>query len=124
DDSHITEVLTPFFEDIIVPTYAQGFSEGFEWAGAMLDGFDWSKVAGRVYYRQRVVGAPKRAIWGERPPAKLPRAGKLPPRFVFTLLVKLHPALRRRARRCAEFWATRPWHDLARRWREELRPAA
>lgn len=123
DDAHITTVMTGYFQAIAWPAQLEGFEAGFAHYGATLAGFDTAVVAGRVYMRPRIAGAPAQAIWGDKPPAKLPGPGKAPPRLIMKLLFKLHPELRRRARRAAEVWDKRIWRDVVRRWFDELRPS-
>ncbi|MBZ0237888.1 MAG: hypothetical protein K8M05_36575, partial [Deltaproteobacteria bacterium] len=124
DEAHVDGVLTGYLDAVLTPAQQTGFAEGFAEVGAMLAGFDVARVAGHVYMRPIIAGAPRLPIWGDTPPAVIKPPGKAPPRFVFKLLFLLHPELRRRAKRAAEVWERKLWREVARRWEEELRPAA
>ena len=119
DDSHITTVLTGYTDDILIANQMRGFREGFAFYGAMLDGFDAQYAYGRWYLRPRIAGAPKLPVWGDSPPAKIKGPGKPPPKLIFKLLFKLHPEMRRRAKRAAEVWRTKAWREVAANWQVE-----
>lgn len=121
DEVHIPTVMTGFVEALLIPAQQAGFAAGFAHYGAMIAGFDVEIVAGRAYSRPRIAGAPPRPIWGEKVPAKIPGPGKPPPKLVMKLLFKLHPEMRRRARRAAEVWEKRVWREDTRVWFDELR---
>ncbi len=119
DDSHILTVLTGYTDDILIANQMQGFREGFAFYGAMLDGFDAQLAYGRWYLRPRIAGAPKLPIWGDKPPAKIKGPGKPPPKLIMKMLFKLHPEMRRRAKRAAEVWRTRAWREVVESWPNE-----
>ncbi|HTL37985.1 MAG TPA: PEP/pyruvate-binding domain-containing protein [Kofleriaceae bacterium] len=123
DDAHVNTVLTGFMDKLLWETQGAGLAEGFAYYGAMLAGFDYQWIAGRAYMRPKIAGAPAQKIWGDKAPAKIKGAGKLPPRFVFKLLMKLHPAMRKRARRAEEVYRTKAWRPVIERWATELKPA-
>ncbi|HUS29005.1 MAG TPA: PEP/pyruvate-binding domain-containing protein [Kofleriaceae bacterium] len=124
DDAHVNTVMTGFADKLLHEAQAEGFAEGFAHYGALLAGFDIQWVAGRVYMRPRIAGAPAQKIWGDKPPAKIKAsAGKPPPKLIFKILMKLHPELRKRARRADEVWSKKLWREMVARWKTELRPA-
>src|SRR5688572_28143774 len=123
DDSHINTVMTGFTDKLIYEGQGEGFAKGFAFYGAMLAGFDRYWIGGRVYLRPKIAGAPPQKIWGEKPPAKIKGPGKPPPKLIFKILMKLHPELRKRARRAEEVYRTKVWRDVVEKWHEELRPA-
>jgi pyruvate,water dikinase len=123
DDSHINTVLTGFVDKLLTAKQGEGFAKGFAFYGAMLAGFEYSWLAGRAYMRPKIAGAPAQKIWGDKPPAKIKGAGKVPPKLVFKILMKLHPELRKRARRADEVWRTKAWREVVERWQKELKPA-
>ena len=122
DDVHITTVLTGLLEEQFIPAQAAGFAEGFAYYGAMLAGFDRHTIAGRVYMRAKIAGAPPQKIWGDNVPAKIKGPGKPPPKLIFKLLFALHPELRKRAKRAKQVWEQRVWREMCTRWFEEMRP--
>jgi rifampicin phosphotransferase len=123
DDSHINTVLTGFVDKLLTEKQGEGFARGFAFYGAMLAGFEYAWIAGRAYMRPKIAGAPAQKIWGDKPPAKIKGAGKPPPKWIFKVLMKLHPELRKRARRADDVWRTRAWREVVERWQNELKPA-
>lgn len=124
DEAHLPSVMTGYLGAVLTAAQMKGFEAGFAHYGALLAGFDTYVLAGRIYMRPRIAGAPRQPIWGDKPPAKPKSPGKPPPRLLMKLLFVLHPELRRRARRCAEVWQQRTWREMTRRWFDEQRPAA
>src|SRR5688572_11438371 len=102
------------FPRLVVPMwearYPAGFRRGFREIGALLDTLEVRCVHGWFYIRARPVGAPEKAT-------------KPPPAFIFKLLVRVHPEIRRRLARAEEAWSTRPWRKANQRWRDETSPA-
>ena len=87
-----------------------GFKETTRRYGLMLDYLEFAAVNRYIYNCARGVGAPKGA--------KAP-----PPKFIFKLLLKLHPELRRRTRRIEEVFRTKFWREDVARWDAEVKPA-
>ncbi|HYO75367.1 MAG TPA: PEP-utilizing enzyme [Thermoanaerobaculia bacterium] len=87
-----------------------GFREGMARYGLLLETMEFTVINRFVYLCARPVGAPK-------------SAKGTPPKFMFTLLTKLHPEMRRRLRRVAEVWETKAWRDDMKRWDNEWKPA-
>lgn len=88
----------------------QGFRAGMERYGLLLEYIEFAVVNGFVYICARGVGAPK----GAKGP---------PPKFIFKVLTKLHPEVRRRIRTMAEVFATKRWREDVARWDSEWKPA-
>jgi len=122
DEVHITQCVTRFLASVQFPSQVEGFERGFAEFGMTLAGFDMQTVAGHLYMRPRIAGAPPQKIWGDKPPAKIKPPGGPPPKFVFKLLFLLHPDLRRRAKRAAEVWRDCTWRAMTKRWNDETRP--
>jgi rifampicin phosphotransferase len=88
----------------------EGFRAGMERYGMLLEYLEFKVVNGFVYVCPRGVGAPK----GAKGP---------PPKFIFKVLTKLHPEVRRRIRTIAEVFATKRWRADVARWDSEWKPA-
>ena len=96
--------------DRFAEVYAEGFRRGMERSGSLLETIDIAFVNGFAYISPRPLGAP-------------PDAKGTPPRALFWLLLRLHPALRRRVRRAAEVLETKPWREDVREFFEKTKPA-
>jgi pyruvate,water dikinase len=79
--------------------------------GSLLDTLEMRMIHGFAYVAPRPVGAP-------------PDAKGTPPRFVFWLLTRLHPALRKRIRRAEEVFEKKLWREDTREFFEEIMPKA
>ncbi|HYI11610.1 MAG TPA: PEP-utilizing enzyme [Thermoanaerobaculia bacterium] len=94
--------------------YPQNATAGFRWAmaryGLLLDYIEFAMVNRYIYICPRPVGAPK----GAKGP---------PPKFIFKLLSKLHPEIRKRVRDLADSFATKRWREDMTRWDQEWKPA-
>lgn len=88
----------------------EGFRAGMERYGLLLEYLEFAVVNGFVYVCPRGVGAPR----GAKGP---------PPKFIFKVLTKLHPEVRRRMRTIAEVFATRRWRADVAKWDAEWKPA-
>lgn len=86
---------------------------GFRWSmeryGLLLDYMEFAVVNRFVYMCARGVGAPK----GAKGP---------PPKFIFKVLTKLHPEVRRRIGTVDEVFATKRWREDVARWDAEWKP--
>jgi len=91
--------------------YVEGFRRGFERYGALLETIECAMVNGFTYIGPRPLGAP-------------PEAKGAPPRPVFWLLTRLHPALRKRIKRAGEVLETRAWREDVRAFLDEDWPAS
>jgi rifampicin phosphotransferase len=96
DAAHCQRPFSRYVTGWFPTVYVKGFRAGFARIGALLDHLDVAFVHGFTFIVPRPVGAP--------PDAKGP-----PPKLVFKLLVRLHPALRRRCRTAAQVFDVRPW---------------
>jgi len=97
--------VTDFFGDL----YTRGFREGFARYGILLDTIELQFVDGFAYQRIAPLGAP-------------PGATGPPPRPVFWLLTRLHPALRRRIREAGKVFAEKRWRADVDHFFDEQRP--
>ena len=111
DVVHFPRPVTRLFAEIFPRQFAAGFDEGARAYGALLDTLEFAPVNGFMYFVPRPVGAPK-------------GAKGVPPRFLFKLLLRLHPELRRRVAAARETFLTRRWRNDLRLWDEERKPAA
>ena len=89
----------------------EGFSAGMARYGSLLDTLECQFVRGYTYISPRPLGAP-------------PDAKGAPPKLLFKLLLKLHPALRKRVARAEQVWCDKPWRDDARAFFEHTLPEA
>lgn len=72
--------------------------------GTPLDTLDVRFVNGQFYSRLRPLISP------DRP------SGRTPPRPLLKLVVRVHPEMRRRARRASDTLRDQPWNDVIREW--------
>ncbi|MCZ6544422.1 MAG: PEP-utilizing enzyme, partial [Chloroflexi bacterium] len=93
------------------PALAEGFRETSERYGLLLDTVEFGLVHRIPYTRMLPVGAKNGP--GEKPPPKL----------IMQLMLRLHPALRRRRKSAEEAERTKLWLEDLRRWDEEVKPA-
>ena len=105
DASHFQRPATRIFQAAFPAAMMAGFKASTARYGALLSHLDLAFVNGFVYTRPRPVAAPEDA--GAKPP---------PPRFLFKLLLKLVPALRRRVKTSAQIWTTREWRKQLDEW--------
>lgn len=106
DGSHFNRPCSPMFQTLFAPNMAAGFKKSTERYGALVSHLDFAFVNGFAYTRLRPVAAPEDAA------AKAP-----PPAFVFKLLCKLVPALRRRIKTAAGIWEQREWRVQLEEWK-------
>jgi rifampicin phosphotransferase len=108
--THMQRPISRAMEAVYPAAATAGFREGMARYGMLLETMEFAIVNRFIYMCARPVGAPKAA--------KAP-----PPRFVFKMLMKFHPEIRRRVRRVAEVWETRFWREDVKRWDDEWKPA-
>lgn len=111
DAEHCERPHSRWISEIMPPLYVAGFREGMARYGGLLDTIEMRILHGFTYLAMRPLGAP-------------PDATGRPPRAVFWLLTRLHPALRKRIRRSVEVLETRLWREDARQFFEEMWPEA
>ena len=109
DAEHCERPHSRFISAVFPPIYTEGFRAGMERYGSLLDTIEMQMVHGFAYIAFRPVGAP-------------PDAKGTPPRAIFWLLTRLHPALRKRIRRTDEVFRTRIWREDTRVFFEEVMP--
>jgi pyruvate,water dikinase len=110
ESTHILRPVSRAMEAIFPDAATAGFREGMARYGLLLEGLEFKTVNRFVYTAVRAVGAP-------------PNAKGAPPKFIFKMLTKLHPELRRRIRTIAETFATKRWREDVARWDNEIKPA-
>ena len=87
----------------------RGFSEGTRHYGILLDYLDVAIINRFLYMAPRPVGAPK-------------SAKGTPPRLVFALMRRVHPAIRQRVNRATAVFRDRVWRADIDWWDTEVRP--
>ncbi|HZJ67372.1 MAG TPA: hypothetical protein VFD36_27880, partial [Kofleriaceae bacterium] len=109
DLTHFPRPATPLAAHIYRTAFAEGFRRGTERAGALVDHVAYEVVDGWMYQQPVLVGAP--------------RGAATPPRPIFFVVSRLHPAIRRRARAAQRMFAGELWRDDVARWNSEVKPA-
>lgn len=110
DATHCARPRSRWLNELFEERYAPGFREGFARYGALLDTIEYRAIEGFPYIAVRPLGAP-------------PDAKGTPPRLVFSALLRLVPALRRRRARAAEVLAEKPWRRDRDRFFGEIVPS-
>jgi len=106
DAAHCERPRTRYMSRLFGDQYTEGFRQGFARYGALLDTIEYQPINGFPYTAIRPLGAP-------------PSAKGAPPKWIFKLLVALHPALRKRCKRAADVIEGRVWRDdIEQFWRE------
>jgi pyruvate,water dikinase len=96
DATHCVRPRSRWLSELFEERYTPGFREGFARYGALLDTIEYASINGFPYLAVRPLGAPK-------------DAKGTPPKFLFSLLLRLVPALRRRRARAAEVLSEKTW---------------
>ena len=109
DRSHYPGGTTPMSE-WLMEGCAKGMRTAFEEIGMPAETLDVRFVRGFMYSRLRPLISPDRA------------ATKLPPVPVLKVAVRLHPSMRRRAKRAARAIAEKPWLSVLDEWQHSIRP--
>src|SRR5688572_4365460 len=86
EQTHLTKPPSVLIAELIPAPMMRGFSEGTRHYGLLLDHLEVAIVNRFLYIAPRPVGAPK-------------SARETPPRLVFEILRRVHPAIRRRIKR-------------------------
>lgn len=108
--THMVRPVSRAMEAVFPEAAIAGFRAGMERYGMLLEYLEFAVINRYVYICPRGVGAPK----GAKGP---------PPKFIFQVLTKLHPEVRRRIRTIAEVFATKRWREDVARWDAEWKPA-
>src|SRR4029453_6663681 len=89
--------------------FVKGFQSGTQCYGLTLDHIAPAFVNGFFYNKSVIVGAP--------PDAKAP-----PPKLIFQILCRVHPAVRARMKRAATSMDEKPWRKHLQHWDTVLKP--
>lgn len=108
--THMARPVSRALEAVFPAAATAGFRAGMARYGMLLEMLEFAVINRFVYICPRGVGAPK----GAKGP---------PPKFIFKVLLKLHPEMRKRIRTIAETWATKRWREDVALWDERLKPA-
>jgi pyruvate,water dikinase len=109
EQTHFTKPATRYASSLFPEPLARGFGEGTKRYGLLLDTLRMRFVNDFGYAKFVPVGAPDSATGP-------------PPRWIFTLLVHLHPEIRRRIATAPEVFTKKLWREDMRRWDEEIKP--
>ena len=110
ESTHLTRPVSRAMAAVFPAAATEGFRAGMARYGMLLDHLEFAVVNRFVYICARPVGAPK----GAKGP---------PPKFIFKMLTKLHPEVRKRIRAVTETWATKRWREDIALWDTKLKPA-
>lgn len=108
--SHFPKPMTPLGASFVLEGYNRAWPKIFADFGLLLDALELREIGGYVYQRAKPFGVSESG------------GGKLPPKPLLWLLLRLHPAFRRRTARCKEAVLERLDRRLIERWYEEWRP--
>src|SRR5262249_26194700 len=86
DAAHCPRPRTHYTQELFERTATEGFRLGFARYGVLLDTIEQRSVGPFPYLAVRPLGAPR-------------RAAAPPPKWIFKMLMTIHPALRRRTKR-------------------------
>ena len=111
DAEHCERPHSRWAADVLPSVFTDGFRAGMARYGSLLDTLEMRMVHGFAYVAARPLGAP-------------PDATGTPPRFLFWLLTRLHPAMRKRVRRAEEVFEKKLWRDDTREFFEDVMPKA
>ena len=109
DLAHVPKPLTPFWAELYTEPSGRGFTDTTPRYGTFLDKVDIRFSNGLMYSQPVPVGGGG--------------GGGLPPKWLFTVLLKVHPALRQRIKSAATVYDRKPWRDDLREWEDEVKPA-
>ena len=109
EQTHLTKPPSILMAELMPGPMMRGFSEGTRHYGILLDHLEVATINRFIYIAPRPVGAPK-------------SAKGTPPRFVFEILRRLHPAIRQRVARAGEVLRDRVWRGDVEWWDNEVRP--
>src|SRR5712692_638557 len=108
DTFHEPVPLSPFGKVMLTEQILKVFPAVFAEFGILVDRADVAFIGGWMYTRMAPVGAP---------PAG--RQGSAPPRWLLSILMRLHPAIRRRTRAAQQAIASDLPATVIRRWTDE-----
>ncbi|HVE69776.1 MAG TPA: PEP-utilizing enzyme [Thermoanaerobaculia bacterium] len=105
----MTRPLSRAMASVFPDAATQGFRVGMARYGLLLEGLEFQVVNRFIYTAVRAAGAPK----GAKGP---------PPKFIFKVMTKIHPEIRRRLRTIAETWETKRWREDVALWDTKIKP--
>ena len=108
---HLSRPVTALAAGMFPQALSEGFGEGTERYGLLLDTLDFAIVQRIPYARMLPVGA------------KNGPGEKLPPKLLLQLILRLHPEMRRRRRTAEKAERDKLWLQDLRRWDDEVKPA-
>ncbi len=106
--SHYPKPLTPLGSSFVLDGINQAFPKVFAEFGLLVETLEFREIGGYVYQRLKPFGPGG--------------GGRLPPKFVLWLVLRLHPAFRQRTARCKEAIRSRRDVQLVQKWYDEWRP--
>jgi len=109
EQTHLTKPPSVLTAELTPASMMRGFSEGTRHYGLLLDHLEVAVINRFLYMAPRPVGAPK-------------SAKGTPPRLVFEILRRLHPAIRQRIQRAEVVLRDRVWRGDLEWWDNEVRP--
>jgi pyruvate,water dikinase len=109
EQTHFVRPATRYMSALVSDPLARGFREGTTRYGLLLDTLRLRFVNDFCYGKFVAVGAPE-------------GASGPPPRPIFMLLTRLHPAIRRRIATAPGAFAAKLWREDMRRWDEVVKP--
>jgi pyruvate,water dikinase len=109
EQTHLTKPPSVLLAELMLPPMMRGFSEGSRHYGLLLDYLEVVVINRFLYIAPRPVGAPK-------------SAKGTPPRLVFEILRRLHPAIRQRIKRADVVLRDRIWRGDIAWWDSDIRP--
>jgi rifampicin phosphotransferase len=109
EQTHLTKPPSILLAELMPASMMRGFSEGTRHYGLLLDHLEVAIINRFLYMAPRPVGAPK-------------SAKGTPPRLLFELLRRVHPAIRQRIKRAEAVVRDRVWRDDIEWWDNEVRP--
>ena len=108
--SHNPRPLTPMGSSLFVDGVDMSFRKVFADFGLLIEALEYQEIRGYVYNHLKPFGAPNGG------------AGRMPPKAVLWLALRLHPAFRKRLAVCKKARAARLDRQLIDRWFDEWRP--
>ena len=108
---HLSRPVTALAAGMFPQALSEGFGEGTERYGLLLDTLDFAIVQRIPYARMLPVGA------------KNGPGEKLPPKLLLQLILRLHPEMRRRRRTAEKAERDKLWLQDLRRWDDDVKLA-
>ena len=109
EQTHLTKPPSVLIGELMPEPMMRGFSDGTRHYGLLLDYLEVAVINRFLYTAPRPVGAPKGAKGH-------------PPRVVFEILRRVHPAIRERVKRAEEVLRDRVWRKDIEWWDSEVKP--